>query len=98
MADMVNSEIVQNHDIPVILFEFTVHMPGDIGVHLSIILGSRLSRRLRTVYMFRLTETKKLDVPSARANVSGNNFIQVSSPYIMILPPSFACICASQES
>lgn len=45
-----------------------------------------------------LTETKKLDVPSARSNVSGKSFNQVSSPYMTNLPVSFAFICAIQVS
>lgn len=46
----------------------------------------------------RLTETKKLDVPSARSKKSGNNFNHVSSPYMTILPVPFAFICASHVS
>ena len=45
-----------------------------------------------------LTETKKLDVPSAREKVPGNNFSQVSSPYITSFPSGFAFSCASQVS
>jgi len=45
-----------------------------------------------------LTETKKLDVPSLRENVSGNNFSQVSSPYMTSFPPGLARSCAGQVS
>lgn len=45
-----------------------------------------------------LTETKKLVVPSARENMLGNSFSQVSSPYMISLPSCFALICASQVS
>ena len=45
-----------------------------------------------------LTETKKLEVPSARANVSGNNFNQVSSPYMTNLPSGLSFNCESQVS
>lgn len=45
-----------------------------------------------------LTETKKLDVPSARSKKLGNSFSQVSSPYMTIFPVPFAFICASQVS
>lgn len=45
-----------------------------------------------------LTETKKLEVPSARSNVSGKSFNQVSSPYMTNLPVSLAFICAIQVS
>ena len=34
-----------------------------------------------------LTDTKKLEVPSTREKVSGNNFSQVSSPYMTSFPP-----------
>lgn len=45
-----------------------------------------------------LTETKKLDVPSALSKKFGKSFNQVSSPYMTSLPVSFAFICASQVS
>jgi len=57
MADMVHSEVVQNHDVPVNLFELTRNVPCDVVVNLSKVLGSCLSRRLRTVYIFLLTDT-----------------------------------------
>lgn len=34
------------------------------------------------------TDTKKLVVPSARSNIPGNSFSQVSSPYITSRPPA----------
>jgi hypothetical protein len=45
-----------------------------------------------------LTETKKLEVPSALSKNVGKSFNQVSSPYMTNLPVSFAFICASQVS
>lgn len=45
-----------------------------------------------------LTETKKLDVPSALSNVSGKSLSQVSSPYMTIFPAPFAFICANHVS
>lgn len=45
-----------------------------------------------------LTETKKLEVPSARSNVSGNSFSQVSSPYMTSFPPFLAFNWASHVS
>lgn len=50
----------------------------------------------------RLTETKKLLVPSARSKKSGNSFNHVSSPYMTsfpcLSPNCLALICASQVS
>lgn len=51
----------------------------------------------RETHRFR-TATKKLDVPSARSKKPGNNFSQVSSPYMSSLPVFFAFICASHVS
>ena len=45
-----------------------------------------------------LTDTKKLEVPSERKNMSGKSFNQVSSPYISIPSSFFALICDSQVS
>ena len=57
---------------------------------------------LYTLGWFKLTETKKLVVPSARSKKSGNSFNQVSSPYMTSLPfplsNCFALICASHVS
>ena len=44
------------------------------------------------------TETKKLEVPSARSKVSGKSFSHVSSPYNTNFPVFLAFIWASQES
>ena len=46
----------------------------------------------------RRTETKKLEVPSARANISGNNFSQVSSPYMTNFPSGLSFNCEGQVS
>lgn len=45
-----------------------------------------------------LTETKKLEVPSAREKRPGNNFSQVSSPYITKFPACFDFNCTNQLS
>lgn len=45
-----------------------------------------------------LTETKKLEVPSAREKRPGNNFNQVSSPYITNFPACFDFNCTNQLS
>jgi hypothetical protein len=45
-----------------------------------------------------ITETKKLEVPSALSKVSGNSLSQVSSPNMTSFPLCFAFICASQVS
>ena len=76
-------------------------MPCHVIVHFSKVLGISISvarSTLRTPNEVPLTETKKLDVPSARENVSGNSFSQVSSPYITSFPPGLAFSCASQVS
>lgn len=56
------------------------------------------SAMLPTKLTLELTETKKLDVPSALSKVSGKSFSQVSSPYMTSLPVFFAFIWASQVS
>lgn len=43
-------------------------------------------RMRRNKVMKERTETKKLEVPSDRSNVAGNNFNQVSSPNMSSLP------------
>lgn len=50
------------------------------------------------LYLFQLTDTKKLEVPSVRANVFGNSLSHVSSPYIVSRPLLFLPICASHVS
>ena len=45
-----------------------------------------------------LTETKKLEVPSARSNMLGKSLSQVSSPYMTSFPPSLFFSCESHVS
>lgn len=100
MADVVKSEIVQDHAIPIILFELPGYMPCHVIIHISEILVDWILV-LAYKYIFTeesLTETKKLEVPSAREKTSGNSFNQVSSPYMTNFPPCFAFSCASQLS
>ena len=72
-------------------------MSSDIIINFSKVLVI-FSAMLYTFVTTQLTETKKLDVPSARSKKSGNSFNQVSSPYMTNLPVPFAFICASQVS
>jgi hypothetical protein len=77
-------------------------MSGDIIVHLGEVLRvtdilSTAGDSLRVFDSCQvdliITETKKLEVPSARAKVCGNSFSQVSSPYmIRPFPSSFRFI------
>lgn len=46
----------------------------------------------------KLTETKKLVVPSSRSNVFGNNLSHVSSPNMSSFPALLDLNCASQVS
>lgn len=74
-------------------------MSGHIIVHFCKVLVEMYSAKaLYISERSSLTDTKKLEVPSARSNVSGNSFNHVSSPYMTILPVPFAFICASHVS
>jgi hypothetical protein len=97
VTNMIKSEIMKDHGVPIVIFQFFWNMSRNIIVNFSEILGI-FSAMLFTTMIARLTETKKLDVPSARSKKSGNSFSQVSSPYISIFPAPFAFICASQVS
>ena len=66
-------------------------MSGDIIIHLREILS--LPQPSPGIH----TDTKKLLVPSDRANIPGNNLIHVSSPYITIRSP-VKLACESQVS
>lgn len=65
MANMIKTKIVKHHSIPVIIIQFFRDMSGDIVVNFSKVLGI-YSATLSTTMATRLTETKKLEVPSAR--------------------------------
>jgi hypothetical protein len=101
MPNMIQPKIMHNHSIPILIQQLIRHMSRHIVINLSkILLKQSISNPLRFLYTQgkELTETKKLDVPSARSKKSGNSFNHVSSPYMTSFPPSFAFICASQVS
>src|ERR1700712_3453274 len=97
MSNMIQPKVMKHHSTPVILVQLFWDMSSDVIVNFSKILDIH-SAMLSKNAVTRLTETKKLDVPSARSKKSGNNFNQVSSPYMTIFPESFAFICASHVS
>lgn len=97
MPNMIESKIVKHHSVPVIILQLVRNMSSDIIINFSKILDI-YSARLSTTMASRLTETKKLEVPSERSKKLGNNFNQVSSPYMIIFPESFAFNCASHVS
>lgn len=92
MANMIYTKIMHNHHIPVRVFKFVRNVSCDIVVNFGKVLSDALSGRSVTVSLFPLTETKKLDVPSALENVRGKSLSQVSSPYMISLPDSFFII------
>lgn len=100
MADVIKSKIVQDHAIPIILLQLPRYMPRHIVIHFSkILMDWILVLQYRYISTKEaLTETKKLEVPSAREKISGKSFNHVSSPYITSFPPCFAFNCASQLS
>lgn len=101
MADVVKPKKVHDHSIPVILFELARDMSRHVVIHFSKVLMKILVLAIANLQLSietSLTETKKLEVPSARENVSGNSFNQVSSPYMINLPPGFSFNCVSQLS
>jgi hypothetical protein len=96
---MIKSKIMKNHCIPVVALQRLGDIPGYIIVYFRKILMNSFSAIFLYITSFdRLTETKKLEVPSALSKVSGNSFNQVSSPNITIFPVPFAFICASHVS
>lgn len=97
MSDMVKTKIMQDHGIPVRLPQLCCNMPSHIIVNLSKVL-QRLLRFGNSSTSKGPTETKKLEVPSARSNVSGKSLSHVSSPNIANIPVFFAFIWASQVS
>jgi hypothetical protein len=98
MAYMIKTKIMENQCVPIIFGQLFWNMPCHIVVDLSKVLIHIFSSILSRCTHASLTATKKLDVPSARSKLSGNNFIHVSSPYITILPVPFAFIWASHVS
>ena len=78
---------MHNKGRPVILGKLVGNMPSHIMVYFREILEN-LSFDA-TVYAEPnvRTDTKKLVVPSARSNIPGNSFSQVSSPYMTSRPP-----------
>jgi hypothetical protein len=99
VPNMVKAKIVHNHGIPVIRSQFMRHVTRNIVVNLCEILSLIFSTiDLSTNSSATLTETKKLDVPSALKNVSGNSLSQVSSPYMTNFPLFLFFICASHVS
>lgn len=92
---------MDDQGVPISALQLPRDMSGHVVIHFCEILVYNLSidRNLYVhVYGLLLTDTKKLDVPSARSNASGNNFNQVSSPYITNVPSFLIFICASQVS
>jgi hypothetical protein len=99
MSDMIEAQIMHNHGIPIIRSQFMRHVTGNIVVNFSEILLLLFSTMaLSTGASVPLTETKKLDVPSALRKVSGNSLSQVSSPYMTNFPSFLFFIWASHVS
>ena len=98
---MVETKIMQYHTVPITLLDLPWNVPRHIVINFCEVLRIDFSVSIATIHLYcdaPLTETKKLEVPSARANVPGNNFNQVSSPYMTNFPPSRPFSCESQVS
>ena len=100
---MIQSQIMQNHAIPVAIQQFLRNMPCHIIIDLRKILVS--PKYFSVLFSTNpitgatvLTATKKLLVPSSRSKNPGNSFNHVSSPYMTSLPSGCAFSCASQVS
>ena len=106
VSNVIEPKIMHDHGIPVVNTQFMRYMASNIIVHFSEVLRIILllcstctSPTASSESGLLLTETKKLDVPSARSKVSGNSFNHVSSPYMMSFPSSFlSLICANHVS
>lgn len=106
MPNMIQTQIMHNHSIPVVIQHLARHMPRHIIIDFGEILTTSSTPILLLLHTegrsssinSRLTETKKLDVPSARPKNPGNSFNHVSSPYMTSLPPSLARSWASHVS
>ena len=101
MADVVKTKVMHEHAIPVTHIQLLGQVSSHIVVYFSKILISQCLSGFPTIRWpgkVPLTETKKLDVPSARANVSGKSFSQVSSPYMINFPFGLSFNCASHVS
>ncbi len=94
MSNMIQTQIMQHHGVPVRVMQLIRNMPGHIVVHFDKVLQPLADVDIS----MDPTETKKLVVPSARSKTWGNSFNQVSSPYMTIFPVPFAFICASHVS
>jgi hypothetical protein len=96
---MVETEVVQNHCIPVVVLQLCCNISCDVVVHFGKILHLSALVLLEVSGPERFhTDTKKLVVPSDRSNVPGKSLSHVSSPYMTTFPVPFAFICASQLS
>ena len=103
MPNMIQTQIMQDHRIPVSIAQLLRNMSRHIVIHLGEVLHMTSTNVLIALsttsgQWHLLTETKKLVVPSARTKKSGKSFNHVSSPYMTSLPPSFALSCASHVS
>ena len=91
MTNMIQSKVVHDHTIPVISAELVGDMSCNVIIDFSKVLfdiDSAFGPALRFMYNDWVpTDTKKLEVPSARSNIPGNSFNHVSSPYIINFPP-----------
>lgn len=98
MTDVVHAKIVHDESIPITVSQFCRHMAGHIVVYFGEILEKVLSKVHVKAEDCRLTDTKKLEVPSERAKVFGKSFNHVSSPYMTSVPEALCFICASHVS
>ena len=101
MPYMVKAEVMHNHAIPISLIKLPRNMPCDVIVDLCKILYIESLASTAMIHIHcsaLLTETKKLEVPSARSKKLGNSFSQVSSPYMTNFPPSLFFSCESHVS
>ena len=71
MTYMIKSKKMKNQPIPVGILKLLGYMPRHVGVDLGEVLrlASLIMVTSTCAISDRLTDTKKLDVPSARANV-----------------------------
>ena len=102
VADMIKAKVMHDHAVPIALFQFRWEMSCNIVIHFSEVLNDASQYRLFYITFVqcsvRQTETKKLEVPSAREKIPGKSFNQVSSPYITSFPPGLSFNCNNQVS
>lgn len=89
---------MHDHDTPISILQLAWNMPRNIVVYLCEVLQQCFSVWELHTLCAKLTETKKLEVPSARSNVFGNSLSHVSSPNMRSLPAFLAFIWASHVS